>query len=92
MMYGNHGWMWDANGWGWVGWVLMCVLMVLFWGGVITAIVLAIRYLAGTRQPSGRPPGYQPSHPEDLLAERFARGEIEEDEYRRRATLLSEHR
>jgi len=28
--------------------------------------------------------------PEDLLAERFARGEIDEDEYRRRLAILNE--
>ena len=28
MMY--DGWMW-GNGWGWAGWVLMSVVMVLFW-------------------------------------------------------------
>lgn len=29
---------------------------------------------------------------DDLLTERFARGEIDEDEFRRRMTLLREHR
>jgi putative membrane protein len=29
---------------------------------------------------------------EDRLADRFARGEIDEDEFRRRMTLLREHR
>ena len=47
MMY--DGWMW-GDGWGWGGWILMTVVMVLFWAALITAIVLAIRYLAGSRQ------------------------------------------
>ena len=88
MMY--HGWMW-GDGWGWGGWVLMCVVMVLFWAAVITAIVLAIRYLVGTGGASGGPPRYEPPRPEDVLAGRFARGEIDEDEYRRRIALLREH-
>ena len=37
MMY--DGWM-RGNGWGWAGWVLMSIVMVLFWAAVITAIVL----------------------------------------------------
>jgi putative membrane protein len=86
MMYG--GW-W---GWGWGGWVLMGVVMVLFWVAVITAIVVAIRYLVGSGGASGGPPRYEPPRPEDVLAGRFARGEIDEDEYRRRITLLHEHR
>ncbi|MGO8964760.1 SHOCT domain-containing protein [Mycobacterium sp.] len=89
MMY--DGWMW-GNGWGWTGWVLMCVVMVLFWAAVITAIVLAIRYLGGSRNTVSGPPNYGPSRPEDVLAERFARREVDEDEYRRRVTLLHEHR
>jgi putative membrane protein len=42
MMY--DGW-W---GWSWGGWVLMSVVMVLFWATVITAIVVATRYLVGS--------------------------------------------
>jgi uncharacterized membrane protein len=45
MMYGGDGWMW--GGWGWGGWILMTLAMVVFWALVITAIVLAIRYLTG---------------------------------------------
>ena len=87
MMYDS--WMWGN---GWAGFVLTCVVMVLFWGGVITAIVLAVRYAGGSRNAAGGPVAHGPSRPEDVLAERFARGEIDEDEYRRRAATLHEHR
>ena len=60
MMY--DGWMW-GDGWGWAGWVLMCVVMVLFWVAVITAIILAIRYLVGTGGASGGPGRYEPPRP-----------------------------
>lgn len=89
MMY--DGWMW-GGGWGWGGWVLMCVVMVLFWAAVIIAIVLAVRYLNGAGGTNGGSPRYQPPRPEDVLAGRFARGEIDEDEYRQRIALLREHR
>ena len=89
MMY--DGWMW-GNGWGWAGWVLMSIVMVLFWAAVITAIVLAIRYAGSSRNAASGPPSYRPSRPEDVLAERFARGEIDAEEYRQRVTLLREHR
>ena len=82
--------MWyGGDGWGWGGWLLMTVLMVLFWAVVITAVVVAVRYLAGPRQAA---PGSRPSRAEDLLAERFARGEIDDEEFRRRQALLREHR
>ncbi len=71
--YGDH-----ASGW---GWALMSIGMVLVWGLVITGIVLLIRSVASSRN--------QPSQtPEQLLAERFARGEIDQDEYFRRLDAL----
>ncbi len=85
--------MWyGGEGWGWGGWILMTVVMVLFWAVVITAVVFAIRYLAGPRHTAVHPPHAGPPRAEDLLAERFARGEIDEGEYRRRVALLREHR
>jgi putative membrane protein len=86
MMY--DGWMW-GNGWGWVGWTVMAVVIVLFWGGVITAIIIGIRYLVGSSNTPATPRSYGPSRPEDVLADRFARGEIDEDEYRRRMTAFT---
>jgi putative membrane protein len=93
-MYDGDGWMWhDGWGWGWGGWVLMTVVMVVFWAVVITLVVLAIRYLTSDRGRSAGPqPGPITSGPEDVLAERYARGEIDDDEYRRRLALLREHR
>ncbi len=88
MMYDGWGW---GSGWGWAGWVLLCVVTVVFWAAVITAIVLAVRYAGGSRNTAGGAPAYGPPRPEDVLAERFARGEIDDDEYRRRVMLLHEH-
>lgn len=74
----------DVSGWGWVG---MTIGMVLFWGLVITAIVLLVRGVVRNEQPTAAPP---PANPEQLLAERFARGEIDEQEYRNRLATLRE--
>ena len=52
----------------------------------------AVRYLADSRHPGGGPPTPGPARAEDLLAERFARGEIDDDEYRQRLTLLRDQR
>ena len=85
MMYG-----WD--GWGWGGWIVMTLMMVLFWAAVITAIVAAIHYLTGGGSQRNQRNDRPIRSAEDVLAERFARGDIDEDEYRRRTTLLREHR
>lgn len=85
--------MWyDGDGWGWAAWVLMTVGMVAFWAVVITAVVLAVRYLAGPRRTAATPSGHGQTRAEDVLAERYARGEIDEEEYRRRLALIREHR
>ena len=79
MMYGY------GNGTGW-GYALMAISMVLFWGAVIFGIVALVRY--ARRDGMARREPVQPPAPERLLAERFARGEINEDEYRQRLAVL----
>ncbi|MGB8506332.1 SHOCT domain-containing protein [Mycobacterium sp.] len=79
-------------GWDWGGWIVITVVMVLFWAAVITAIVLAVRYLAGGVGQRSQGGDRLTRTPEDVLAERFARGDIDEEEYRRRMLLLREHR
>jgi putative membrane protein len=68
---------------GW-GFALMAVGTVLFWTLIVLGVIAVARYLlsGGDRLPAERPT------PEELLAERFARGEIDEQEYRRRLDTL----
>ncbi|WP_175439401.1 SHOCT domain-containing protein [Streptomyces vilmorinianum] len=70
------------NGWGWFA---MSAGMVLFWVLLITAVVLIFRTLD---RAAGRPAQSDLARPEQLLGERLARGEIDEDEYRRRLNAL----
>jgi putative membrane protein len=84
MMYG-----WD--GWSWGGWIVMVVAMTLFWAFVITGVVLAIRYVVGGSGHANRRQTSGAGRAEEVLAERFARGELDEDEFRRRMTAIREH-
>ncbi|MDW5614867.1 MULTISPECIES: SHOCT domain-containing protein [Mycolicibacterium] len=84
MMYGTDGYMWG-------GWILMGAVMVMLSAVLITGVVLAVRYLAGSDAQRSRVNSAASSRPEDVLAQRFARGDIDEDEFRRRMTLLREH-
>jgi putative membrane protein len=74
---------WDGHMGGW-DWLWMTVMMVGFWGLVVVVIVLVARLV---RTEDASTPSRPTSH--EILAERFARGEIDEEEYRRRARTLS---
>ena len=66
------------------GWAVMIISMVLFWGLLIGLGVWLVRALSGSGpNAEGR------LSPEQVLAERFARGEIDEDEYQRRLAALA---
>jgi putative membrane protein len=85
---------WYGHGMGGWGFGLMAVSFLLFWALVIVAIVLLVRHFSrpGTA-PGSFPPAAPPatttgSTAEQVLAERFARGEIDDEEYRRRLNVL----
>ena len=70
---------------GW-GWAIMALGSVFFLAVLIIAIVALVRYLGG-RNPFAS--GSRASA-EELLAQRFARGDIDEAEYCPRLGLLAE--
>jgi putative membrane protein len=83
-----------TNGWGYNhmgggAWTLMIFLMIMFWIVVVVGVVAFIR-----RSPSA-PTTSAPSSPTSdkpgqILRARFARGEIDEDEFRTRMAALRE--
>jgi putative membrane protein len=78
--------MWYGDGTGGWGFVLMAVSTVVFWGAVIAGGVALFRYLNRT---TAKPASSETRPtPEQLLAERFARGEIDQEEYRQRLDTL----
>ncbi|MCG2621648.1 SHOCT domain-containing protein [Arthrobacter sp. I2-34] len=79
MMYG-----WDG-GWGVGGWIAMALMMLLFWGGVVTVAILLIR---GPRHAGWGAHEQSWDDAERILNERFARGEIDEQELNARRAAL----
>jgi putative membrane protein len=69
--WGMHpmSWMWGVWGAG------MMLMMLVFWGLVVTGIVLGIRWLARQGRESRPDPAL------DILRQRYARGEINKDEF-----------
>ncbi|MCP2167593.1 SHOCT domain-containing protein [Goodfellowiella coeruleoviolacea] len=76
---------WYDHGVGPWAYGLMVVGTVVFWGLVILSIIALIRYLTSA---SARAHRGAAGAAEQVLAERFARGEIDEDEYHRRLDTL----
>ncbi|MEO5876301.1 MAG: hypothetical protein ABIS86_21855 [Streptosporangiaceae bacterium] len=82
MMDWNDGGM---SGW---GYALMTLSMVMFWSLVVFAVISLVRSGNRTGQQHHHHDTAPPSPPEQLLAERFARGEIEADDYGQRLAVL----
>jgi putative membrane protein len=79
--------MMDWNGgWGVGGWLAMSLMMIVVWGLPIALVVWAVRSSFDRDRPSvTTPPG---PDAEQVLAERYARGEIDESEFAHRREVL----
>ena len=73
--------MW-GDGWGWIGGALM---MLIFWGGLAAVVVFLVGGF-GSRPTQGAEK--RKADAREILAERFARGEISEEEFDQRRRVL----
>jgi len=80
--YGRH--MWDG---GWHGWFFGPIMMFVFFAIAVAIVVLLVRWLTGGAQ-SKVPPNPPGKSPMDILKERFARGEIDKEEFEERRRVL----
>ena len=78
---------WNDGGWGWGAWLMMGIFMLVFWGLVAWVVVTLVRGSSGSSG-SRRPE----RSAEEILAERFARGEIDKDEFNERRDALQSMR
>lgn len=79
---------WYQGGFGWGGWLVMSLLMVAFWGLVVLAVLMVFRG-AGGGSPEDRSAAAR--DPLQTLHERYARGEIDTEEYLARRDVLQAH-
>lgn len=80
--YGPHMMWWGG------GWFFGPLFMILVLAVVIALVVLLVRWLGGAWQGPALPP--QGRAPLDILKERFARGEIDQEEYENRKRVLGD--
>jgi putative membrane protein len=82
------------GGWSGADWVLMGVGMLVFWTLVVAGVVWLVRGLRAPVSRSARGqdgqtrPGTDWSHARAILDERYARGDIDDEQYRTRRDLL----
>jgi len=77
--------MWhDGWGWGAGGFLLMVLMMMLVWGAIIATVVWAIRQFR-PREAGAESASMSAMR---ILEDRFARGEIDADEFQRRREIL----
>lgn len=80
--------MWEyMNGYGWGGMIFGIVSMLLFWGLLIAAATILVKFVWGLgRSAEGRPE----KTALDILKVRYARGDIEREEFEQKKRDLSE--
>ena len=84
----ERDWFWHP-GWGWGHMIFGSLMMIVFWGAIIVLVVLLVRWLIRGDASDQRGPASHPTALE-VLQERFAKGEIDREEYEERRRILSE--
>jgi putative membrane protein len=77
------------DGWGWGGMMFGGIMMIVFWGGLIVLIILAVRSFSGGSA-RGRTDSASGKSALDILENRFAHGEIDKAEFEERKRVLSD--
>jgi putative membrane protein len=72
----------------WGAWILMIIAMLVFSGALAWIIVTLLRQRGSHSDPRPVPPSGTSPDALRILDERMARGEIEEEEYKRRRDLI----
>lgn len=75
------------DGWG-IGW-FGGIFMIVFWILVIVGLVFLIRWLVQSTKSGSHPGPAGPSRALDILKERYARGEIDRQEFEEKKRDLS---
>ena len=83
--YGHGLHMWDGGPWMFIG----PLMMIVFLAAIVAGVVLMVRWLGMPGHGTGQHPSPGRT-PFDILKERFARGEIDKEEYEERRRILAQ--
>ncbi len=84
----GHEMMWGGGGWGWTGMILGPIMMIVVLAIIIAIVVLIVRWLGGSGCPSAH--GRKRNAGLDILQERFAKGEIDQQEFEAKRRILDD--
>lgn len=82
----HHGMMWGGGG----AWFMGPIMMLLLLAMLVALVVLVVRWLGGTGGSTVGMSNRKDASASQILEERFARGEIDEEEFRQRKKALEE--
>ena len=87
--YSGPHMMWNG---GWFGMFFGLLMMTIFIAVTVALVVLIIRWLSGSSHVGYGPttPPHSTKAPLDILKERYARGEIDKEEFEERRRVLNE--
>ena len=81
----DRGWDYGHMYWGTGHSMFGGLMMLVFWGVIVALIVMAVRWFSQGSQSNQRS-----SDALEILRARFAKGELDEEEFRKRKALLEE--
>ena len=83
--YGYH--MWDS---GWHGLFFGPIMMIAFIAVAVVVVILLVRWLGGVTHGHPQQVQHNEKSPLDILKERYAKGEIDKEEFEERRRILGE--
>lgn len=87
----NYGYGMMGAGAGWGGMLLWWVLALVLFLAAVAAVTLAVVFAVRRNRDAAEVPSYRESEPAGILRKRFASGEIDDEEFRRRLAVLDGH-
>ena len=86
--YDGHDMMWGSNQWGGFGMVLGPIFMILIVVGIVAGVIYLLRHFGWAGHDSNSHAAHDRALA--LLKERYAKGEIESEEFAERKKLLAD--
>ena len=83
--------MWHGGSGGWIGCWVMALLVIALWALLITGLVALVRSVLSSSPGVNAARSLGPDSAEDVLIQRYARGEIDDAEYERSLAFVRQN-